>query len=574
MPVVQRPPVMPTWVLAMALIVVGLALAVAVSFSFLYTKPTPSWVSQPYWNSWIWSDKAEDAVTTLERDDVYVVNFDLALLDYSQVSELAARPIAIDLQIGKTLAGYRGKATISVKPVIGGRGLALVEPEARGFRPETVDVDRLRRVSEWSRTAGLPRISHDVAAAQIPVKVIATEPGCASVAIAVWNEARTRPLDHVVRYVRVGGDVNDPSCVGEQPRSQPVKGGLRSLLSTRGDEADAALHVFEMEPAGKPESHAIFVQRGGAILSWTLDTHLSEWVTAGSGLVFDLDKARSDGDYTEMAEHLTNRIFKSDDSTPDDERALEILTEISASGAPKTIFARLVDVRGNNLFLPLGLILLNDGRLLDKSIIATQPLPRESYEAGRCVDTWKMVLPSRIPPVTPSHLEPIRPGRMSEWPDFARYLTDPNTRGTEPEGLLLLAHHWDGRLWFDRAGPSIASSEIKRRFPPGSIAVLAACGVGDLSKNSSRALLERLNEKGVDAVILSPFAVKPAVGARFAVHFEEAVQTARANREALTLDALFRRAAGSTRGDPTLNKWKEGVHEFLLAGNGGLSLCR
>lgn len=38
--------------------------------------------------------------------------------------------------------------------------------------------------------------------------------------------------------------------------------------------------------------------------------------------------------------------------------------------------------------------------------------------------------------------------------------------------------------------------------------------------------------------------------------------------------SAIREAARSTRKDKTLGVWREGIHEFVLAGNGGLRLCR
>jgi hypothetical protein len=113
------------------------------------------------------------------------------------------------------------------------------------------------------------------------------------------------------------------------------------------------------------------------------------------------------------------------------------------------------------------------------------------------------------------------------------------------------------------------------RFAPGSVAVLAACSVGDVSAQSSGAgLLETLNKLGIDAAIVSPFAVRGPVGARFAFHFADEVIKARDAREAATLVQLFERATEETRKDTKIASEKNGVYEFVLAGNGGLRLCR
>lgn len=534
------------------------------------------------WNSWIQDHDSEKSVKRVIPGSTYDINFDLALLDYSTLTELAAAPTKADPMLTNELKKHQGaKATIYVKPVIGGRGLDFTEGFPNGLQREVIDLTRLRQLpAKWSRTDDLQKISKAAAATQVKLSVTATEPGCASIGLSIWNEARTRPLDHLVRYVRVGGDADDPSCVGQGPKTTPLKGGLLSLLSVRGDrEADVALHVFEMAPGGKSESHAVFVRRGGTVLSWRFKRHLSGWVTAQSGLLFRLKKARDDANYGAIAKELTDVLFEGDGAEGDDARkAHRILSDMAVGGVPITVFARLVNVEGDSLFLPLGLIAVEGGRLLDEFTTVTQPLPRESYTAkGQCIGTWNMVLPEKISSVEPKFLEPIAPipGRISQWSEFEKYLLDKNSAAKGAEGLLLLTHQAEGRLWFDPdSGESIMSDNIKRRFQPGSVAILAACSVGDLAKESSRSLLVSLNELGVDAVVVSPFGLKAPVGARFAFHFAEELLAAKRKHEESSLGDLFREAAGSTRKDTKLGVWREGIHEFVLAGDGGLRLCK
>lgn len=165
--------------------------------------------------------------------------------------------------------------------------------------------------------------------------------------------------------------------------------------------------------------------------------------------------------------------------------------------------------------------------------------------------------------------------RTSNWEELESYLRNPAAESSRSEGFLLLAHQAGGRLWFVPDTPSsILAEQISRRFPPGSVAILAACSVGDLSAESSGVgLLERLNAQGIDAVIVSPFAVRGPVGARFAFHFANEVQKAQQAGEAASLAELFQRATDEARKDSKIAPEKNGVYEFLLAGNGGLRLC-
>jgi hypothetical protein len=545
--------------------------------------PTPD-VETPrlaYWNSWI-GDR-EEAVTTLEPENVYEVHFDLAAFDYSQVSDLASFPATVDPVLKGVLFRARRQATISVKPIIGGRGLELVDPEAKGFRLATIDLSRLRNPNELSRNDSLPKISRDVAAAQIPVKVFATEPGCASVALSIWNEGRSRPLDHIVRYVRVGNGGHLPNCDRALSQARTLRGGLSSLLLTpSGREADVTLQIFAMAPGGKTENHAIFVQRGrNEELTWKLDADPWNYISEDTGLPTRLKWARERGDYSKAASELTDVLFGARRRGADQgKKALQIVSDIAASSTPKTFFASMVNVRGERFFLPLGLLWVGKGSLLGESVTPKQPLPWQSYSYSPktpCIKSWTMILPERISSVANQFLEPISPirGRTSTWSQAEAYFRDADQGRTEPEGLLLLAHQAGGRISFEPdSDESILANQIRRRFAPGSVAVLSACSVGDLATERSRALLERLNESGVDAIVVSPFALEAPVGARFAFHFAEELKKAHKTRDGTAFEELFRRAVSGAGQDPLLGKQKKEVHEFLLAGNDEISLCR
>jgi hypothetical protein len=87
-----------------------------------------------------------------------------------------------------------------------------------------------------------------------------------------------------------------------------------------------------------------------------------------------------------------------------------------------------------------------------------------------------------------------------------------------PEGILLLAHHDGGKLWFTAQDDDMVYyDDIARVFPPGSIAVLAACSTS-AGTAESRRLLNRLNLNGIDAVVSSVSCadrVRRSVRARF-----------------------------------------------------------
>lgn len=554
--------------------------------------PAPTPVAQAiremHWNSWIQDKKSEQAVSkvevgTPENEKLYNLNFDLAAFDYSTFRNAPGiGSVAVDPALRVELDRYTGKrATIHVKPVLGGQGLEFLATYEES-RPVEIDLTRLRTPpTGWSPDDPLPDISDNVRAAQVQIRVKAKEPGCASIGLSIWNEERERPIDYLVRHIQVGGEGNDPSCIGRDLR-RPLRGSLISLLAIRPDQpVEAALHVFEMDGPGGPKSYAVFAARGEPVRSWVLARQLSRYVTEPAGLLNRLGVARSNRNYALLGTELRDVLFHGDTGQAEADAALRFLSGLAGRPKKATVFVRLVSQSGRSLFLPLGLTAIRDDRLLGDAVNVTQPLLRETYTAEQpCVQSWKMVLPQDLgDAVGGSFLTPVRSpmsNRTSSWSELDTYLRNPATDPSSSEGLLLLAHQAGGRLWFIPETPSsIISDQISHKFSPGSVAVLAACSVGDLTAESSGVgLLEKLNALGIDAVVLSPFSVSGPVGARFAFHFADEIQKAQQAGEAATLLELFQRTTEATRNDSTIAAEKNGVYEFLLAGNGGLKLCR
>jgi hypothetical protein len=541
-----------------------------------------------YWNSWIQDKRSEKAVSNVEvgvgnRVNLYNLNFDLAAYNYSTLRNApGTASVVVDEGFRLELDRYTGdQATIHVKPILGGRGLEFVAVGEES-RPVDIDLTRLRTPpTDWVQEDPLPIISKKVRAAQVQIRVKATQPGCASIGLSIWNEERDRPIDYLIRHISVGGDPNDPACVGRDT-TKPLRGSLISLAALDPDQpVDAALHIFEMDDQVGTKSYAVFAARGKPVLSWVLARQLSTYVTESNGLLDRLAVARSSSDYGVLARELRRVLFRGEPGQGNADAALAALQELTRPPKRPNVFIRLADVNGRNLFLPLGLTEIDAGRVLGASANVTQPLQRETYTAGGgCIGAWKMVLPENLgTAVGGNYLTPVRSpmaNRTSSWPEFESYLGQSTGAATAPEGLLLLAHQAGGRLWFvPNTESSFLSQDILHRFAPGSVAVLAACSVGDVSAQSSGAgLLETLNKLGIDAAIVSPFAVRGPVGARFAFHFADEVIKARDAREAATLVQLFERATEETRKDTKIASEKNGVYEFVLAGNGGLRLCR
>ncbi len=553
----------------------------------------PPKIKEAYWNGWVREQGQAEATETVVSSHSYDVNFDLAAYNYA-VRGLGAASAAVDPTFLKELNDVTGETLpIVVKPFLLGRGLTF-QPGRAKTQSLDLRLERLRKPpTDFSRDDALPVFADKVSALRVTLGVEATGSGCAAVGLSIWNAAANRPLDYIVREI----PVTDPeapgppaSCGTGNAKSQKMTGRLVSLLATRTQEtADAAFHLFEIKVADdEPVSVAVFMRKGEnpAALSWKLSRSLSEYVSSPALLLERLTDARTRHDYARLSEELTGVLLpktalRVEDQTDVDEARRSLAEVVRTVSAPH-VFVRLVDVQGKSLFLPLGLLRVED-RFLAQGADVLQPLPREQAPLpGRCIGPWTMVLPESLGDdvVNPRFLAPVPPSpadRVKDWAVFTAYLKGTPADSSKAEGLLLLAHHGGGRLAFVPNRPdSLLSDDITRRFPPGSVAVLAACSVGQLTgDNKGLPLLTRLNDLGVDAAVLSPFAVDGPFGARFAMYFAAAVQKARETRETPPPDlrTLFRRAVEGVRADPDLAPLADEAFEFILAGNTAIPLC-
>lgn len=537
-----------------------------------------------YWNTWFTPHLSGEPAEVLELrvGQTYDLILDLSPYQYGQPGIESVRP---DREFMEYLNQQRHDFIIRVFPVVAGRGLDLL-PSDIAMRPLPITMERLRRPRvRVSPEEPLAEFSQRVRSGHVVIGVKATQAGCAAVGFSIWNRELDRPLDHIVRTVSVVGSTGPrPACNRESGKS--LKGSLLSLLNqTPNRLANVALHIFEMKVGEEVYSNAVFVDRANGtplVHSWSLSSQPSKLFSDKSFLKA-LEDARSEKDYEYVSQKVTDRIF----STENDEgrraakAALHSLTQLATQSQQPMFFARLVDVQGLNLFLPLGLLSVG-GDLLGKTTHVLQPLPRETYsQPDQCIASWTMVLPQDLGDKdVEAKLErpvDIHGRRIATYEEFESYAGE-RTVPTQPEGLLLLSHHGDGNVWFERPGKYVSSSDLTRRFAPGSVAVLAACDVAKLTDSGNHealALVRALNNKNVDAVVLSPFNIPTEVGITFAQVFANEVTKAYRASETPDLAELFSRTVRSAVGDSSLIDLvsEDTFQEFFIAGNGGLRLC-
>ena len=153
---------------------------------------------------------------------------------------------------------------------------------------------------------------------------------------------------------------------------------------------------------------------------------------------------------------------------------------------------------------------------------------------------------------------------------------DANENGdVRGEGIILLAHHADGNLWFGEKD-TLIQEDFQRKFRRGSIALISACAVGGGSGDLAYKLIETLNNRNIDTMIVSPFPVPADFGTALALNFVRSIDTARRANQTPTVTELFAAALSKTAEDIKENHGRNfndiGL-EFVFLGDPNIRLC-
>jgi hypothetical protein len=223
--------------------------------------------------------------------------------------------------------------------------------------------------------------------------------------------------------------------------------------------------------------------------------------------------------------------------------------------------------------------------ILQKPIMTVQPMEDPRYGDGsNCIQSWTFAVSDslaaadadELPLLTSAITELHGPWvgkRLTNDNELREYLSDTGTKWPPSQGFVLLAHHAAGSVWFEKQGDATAWYQVRRRFPPGSVAILAACSVAGLS-SSGNAFLSKL---GVDAAVVSPFPVPASYAQRFTTELATALQRSMDEHSDPRLVDLFQRANTMTASYFKENRAKQisedmGL-EFVIAGDFSVRLC-
>ncbi len=579
--------------------------------------------ADPQWNSRLTLPGSGD-VSSLEASDDLVYEFvlDLSPFDYRQLAFTSVAPARIDPILGNKIENLlkRGidELRLKLRPVVVGGQIEIIEPIPTGYdlkldltklapsplalQQAAVVLNRVRRGQ-----ATLDDFADTVHAGEIRFEIAANSPGCAVVALSVWDRRGTIPYDHLVRTVAVkrrGGPT--PDCGDNQ-----LRGGLNTLLDTATTHlggapapADVALHIFEFPHAGDKRSVAVMVDRltlertaaetdvedREGVYAWTMRSALTDYLSLPTHLRAKLQAARdratrggSSHPYGELAKELAEKIFTPGEAQA--QSALRVLQQrVLQTHRRLTLLARIISVDNEPIYLPLGLLAASSATpVLAKPLTVIQPLVRERYvHRSTCIEPWTFTIPRQLKGVRGIDLAGIeRPERgWSRWldtlPSLVNYLTGAGvvSTGKQGEGLLLLAHHDSGVLWFNDSGQRAKIEDFRRTFKPGSAAILAACSTLGV-KPENRLIAKELNTMGMDALIVSPFQVLADYGAQFAVDFAATVERNRVGNQQPTIVELFEQATQRTAEvyRDAGKSLDEMALEFMVLGDHNLKLC-
>lgn len=550
------------------------------------------------WRTWLEDD--EGIVYEAEPGREYDLN--LTLSRRSARSLVDAGP---DMKAAIDTAVREGKKVLplSIRPVALTGGLQLMATNIQ--LPFKVQLKRLETRSEDEEEqeldaridkedAGLSQhaIAEAFDAAVLSVRVKAN-PGvaCAQVLFSVWDEKGIVPVDMLVATIQISQNGSREKC--EVPELQ---GGFSSFLGDTESltQADAGLSLFEYLYAGEVRTVAMFVsgtdyRRGVANLPilqrgvhvWFLDRPLSGFIDGDlSGAVF---AARRDGHYEVPADHLAKSLFPPADAQA--QKALKTLQQIVVDKKTSAwIHVRGARANGKYFYPPLALLAAQGG-VLQKRPMFVYPLPTSRRQGESCIGVWKAVIPEKLDGEVVEVDGIDLPGRMEairEFNGFRTFLSTAPVQGNSAmvaqrpttEGLLLLAHHDNGNLWFSDNGTreKVLPTENNRVFAKGSAAILNAChtasGIG-----YNQDLIEKFNRNGMDAMLVTPFAMDKDYGEQFARAMVKAIHRVYAEGKGVTLAALMDQVAQETMNDPAAGKDAQRMLEMVFVGNPAIRLC-
>jgi hypothetical protein len=567
-----------------------------------------------FWNSWIEQDlPTRDIVSdhVLTKGTSYNIMLDLSRFNYAEVNQQdPGSPNEVTQDYIDKLLSKHKEIRFLVTPV--GHGLTPIEMPIVHRR--FVNQKRLQHapstgrmvnqsISDFAQGASALDDPSDWSTRPITVKVDAHEVGCAGLAFSVWDTSLSRLIDYVVRTVAIRSDDVTPECSPTSEVAVPPdvpRLGMLSLESYR--EANASLHIFERPVPANTATIVVYAQDNFAVpYSWPISARLSDIETHLKNYLAEHASGASPQLYArEMSSIIDSHLFEplSDDYREQAKQAREGLQQLAAKadGQRPSIFVRFANAQNQRVFIPIHLLLvdLDSPQPIGAKIDIIHPLtPPHSLtpEGDIClrnmhifispneIDIMKQTIDvnAKLEEISAPWGLKVYNNPTTAWSDFVAYVRS-TSRPSESEALLLLAHHGQDEIAFIKNQPQapVMSTTIKRSFLPGSVAVLAACSVANISEeNKSRQILTHLSRQGIGSAIVSPFTVPNVIGAHLIIAFAKHVNAARGSNEEVTIEKLFSDTINDIISNTSLGYIDRlRAQEFMLIGNGAVKICK
>jgi hypothetical protein len=484
--------------------------------------------------------------------------------------------------------------------------VAQVDPEPVALRvyllPDSLHFDSgagarsmsldLRSFKRW-REAGSPDTGVTLGETRFTLETGPEATDDARLALLVWKG--DVPLDELVVRVCIGSP--SPTCGA--PAVIPTADQTDPVRPILGDapQPDASLHLVELRAGDSSTMVGLFKERGRKPVSWELDATADELRDHLSGTLAKAfaasASAETEAGMREDGWILFNLLFPWSDD-PDQRRAnatfADFVRRHQGRTPPSTLFGRVAMARGTALELPLGLMALKEEQRgavpvpIGLGMKVESPLPRQSYRSTACPRAWRLLLP--VPgkdygdggalgaAVAATGLSPEKlpwkgPSFVTQW-DFEEFRSWLEGTTRDPATVLLLvSHHGNNAVWFDKGRP-LASPTIRRSFGEPSIAILDGCGTAE---PGAAEVVHALNRRGVEAAIATATSVGGKMAGEYVRCLLEQVKKAPAGGaplSALHFDALacLQKASGDT------GPYGARALVFGLLGNGAVNLCK
>ena len=570
-----------------------------------------------YWNSWF-VDGSGPASNILIANNTYTFTLDMAAFDYAALRQKTqSSGVRVDKAFDSLIDDPTiGETIINIKPLVPeGSGLRLMDNQ--NFYRMKVDLRKIRQpnadaAKQYAEGAlSITEFSKQASAGSIQITVTAESKGCATIAFAIFRGLL--PLDHLVQRVSIGETgTSAPVCDSADPaQANALSGGLDSLrevsLGMEGSGASAtaaaALHIFDFDSY----SMAVFVDgrpgKNQTVYGWQTASSVVEFLKADHFQNLIL-KARSDSadkkpaSYVRAAQDLSTVLFSTKPGNTTEDEAKNAFAAFRAvvrdtPGSP-VIVVRVASAgtsgQNRSIYVPLGILgASGKGAVLEKPILVVQPMAIERYPSrDKCIGDWMFAVPEALEKVSetimPRGFFPANiPGRrISDIEKLREYLAAASgtavpmlAASPAAVGFVVLAHQDEGIMWFAESTDHIMPQHIGKKFPSGSVGIFAACSAA-AAKGRNSALLQRLNEQGVDTLIASPFTIDAGYGVVFASSFAEIVAEIKSDKSPPTILELFDKTVSRTAQkfkDRTDGEYGELGLEYVLLGNPAIRLC-